>query len=818
MTETTIPDAPTAAFLDVTTRDTGDIKKEFKDATIKGVIDRALLDRPVTVAGSADGKFSQTWINRNVTFGFFLEQLCAFRRGAKDGSAFLQGALNHVSNIGPRKGVHLVANALLVLDADAGYTLDEILAKLPEKLFCAIYTTHSHLKTTTTLNRKGLQLYRQQQGRTGEPTEEDAREYLLNVKRCKPALLERATYVFAGKLCTITHAPCPRYRIVFLLARPFSLLTEAERDLWTRTYLALADQYGLVVDESCSDPAKLFYWPRIAEGAVIVEDAHEILIYAGEALDLDSVEVPPAPEPKARQKKERQPGSTTTGGSAAQPGEFQTLHMKRFLGMCGDSFMAADCIKTLAPDEIRHEYTGNRAGQIDATCPMTGGHDPANRCFHVRNAKPDDEFTIWCKHDDCKTLAAKENGKQDRGKFLDAWCMQHGIKSAAELLDFCDDAARASWPPDRFAAFEEIEELETCDDDDDDAGGDFFSDARRAVEASNVSSPTLFVRDDGGYMRINSTGGKFRVEELNGPAWSFELYSRAGPGGGESGEWKGSEIAVMKGATDWRLPIFDALSYVPTFGPDGKLRTTSGYDASTRTFLAPGFDFVPLPATITREHVNAAVYLLRECVIDLPFSDSFGEVDKLPIYTANRDRDGWPIPNPARGRSSFAHWLAMVLQPYCRQLISGGVPIYNVDAPTNGDGKTYSTHPAGILFSGEELAPTPLADNQDERRKALVATLRKGLPYTLFDNVNAGRLIDFPDLAAATTASRYVGRELGVSHDVDVKVAGSFIFTGCGTEFSAELKRRNVPIKLDFGREDPTTGRVFKHNFKNFLH
>ena len=75
------------------------------------------------------------------------------------------------------------------------------------------------------------------------------------------------------------------------------------------------------------------------------------------------------------------------------------------------------------------------------------------------NAKPGDSFNIWCLHDDCKRLSAKPNGKQDRGKYLDALCVKHGIASATELVEWCDEATQAAWANDRMAAFDEFEEV-----------------------------------------------------------------------------------------------------------------------------------------------------------------------------------------------------------------------------------------------------------------------------------------------------------------------------------------------------------------------
>ena len=103
---------------------------------------------------------------------------------------------------------------------------------------------------------------------------------------------------------------------------------------------------GLVIDESCKDPSRLFYMPCVPKGTDFEEGEHEIFIFSGEPLDFDAVKVPPAPEPR---KNERQPDSTTAGGSATRPGGFETRHLARFLATVRDSFLAASWLSSIAP-------------------------------------------------------------------------------------------------------------------------------------------------------------------------------------------------------------------------------------------------------------------------------------------------------------------------------------------------------------------------------------------------------------------------------------------------------------------------------------
>ena len=211
---------------------------------------------------------------------------------------------------------------------DAGYTIDEILAKIPDKLFCILWTTHSHLKTQTKLSKAGLRIH--MKSRFAVPASRQRKMRATSfygkslILRCssEPRTISTRKAIapsrmHRGRGCELRFCSPSRSRFQ----------DKAARELWSRKHLAFADEIGLVVDECCKDPSRLFYLPCVPKGAKFERDEHEIVIFSGAPLDLDAVKVPPAPEPR---KKERDPGSTTASGSAAQPGGFETPHVARF--------------------------------------------------------------------------------------------------------------------------------------------------------------------------------------------------------------------------------------------------------------------------------------------------------------------------------------------------------------------------------------------------------------------------------------------------------------------------------------------------------
>jgi hypothetical protein len=327
---------------------------------------------------------------------------------------------------------------------------------------------------------------------------------------------------------------------------------------------------------------------------------------------------------------------------------------------------------------------------------------------------------------------------------------------------------------------------------------------RERIEQGN-SPPTLFKRDSV-VVRIITDGDGAKVEELIRPAWINELVRRCGDLPFRD------DVAYFMGVPDWRFPQLKGLAHVPVFSRSGFLRTAPGYDPESRTYLLPGFDMLPPPTTVSQLDVEKAKALLLDPLCDFPLTDDFAGGDTRPIYQGDPANH---IPNLERGPSSRAHVLALALQPFVRAMIDGPCPAYHIDKADNGEGGTLLTHHAAIIFTGGPLPVTPLASESVEKQKALLAMLRTGPPFIMFDN--AAGTVDSGDLAASITECKYQGRVLGRSEIVQCDVVGSFVFNGVGLRFSRELARRMVPIRLETGHPDPSMRSGFKYNLDQHL-
>ena len=226
-------------------------------------------------------------------------------------------------------------------------------------------------------------------------------------------------------------------------------------------------------------------------------------------------------------------------------------------------------------------------------------------------------------------------------------------------------------------------------------------------------------------------------------------------------------------------PPFPSLAGVlstPVFLRDGRLLRENGFDADSGYFVAlrelDGLDDVR-PA-------DARSILIDELLGDFPFADE----------------------------GSRAHAVATMLQPFVRPLIDGPVPLYLIDAPTRGTGKTLLADVTALVTLGGPAPVMSLPRDDDEIEKRITSVLIAGAPLIVLDNVTALR---GGPLAAVLTTTEWSGRVLGRSQVVRVRNTATWLATGNNVELSDELGRRVIPIRLDAGVAQPEERTDFRH-------
>lgn len=243
-------------------------------------------------------------------------------------------------------------------------------------------------------------------------------------------------------------------------------------------------------------------------------------------------------------------------------------------------------------------------------------------------------------------------------------------------------------------------------------------------------------------------------------------------------------LANVLAASDlWPFPWLDRIVSTPVFAADGTLRSEPGYHPASRSlYLAQ--DDVRIPSVADRptgKEIRRARRAIDEMVEEFPF-------------VAKADR---------------AHTVALMLQGFARELIRGVTPIYGVEAPKQGTGKTVLVQTA--LAPAVGVVPSySYPYNDEEMEKRLTASLGDAVPAIFFDNVT--KAVSYPSLASAVTTGRWQGRILGSSSSLVADVSCTWVLTANNPQYAADLSRRVVRIRLDAQIEAPHRRSGFTHS------
>jgi hypothetical protein len=137
-------------------------------------------------------------------------------------------------------------------------------------------------------------------------------------------------------------------------------------------------------------------------------------------------------------------------------------------------------------------------------------------------------------------------------------------------------------------------------------------------------------------------------------------------------------------------------------------------------------------------------------------------------------------------------------------------PCFFVTAGRRGNGKTTTIFMLIKAVTGDLPSSSAWSPNEEERRKALMAMLIKGLAYILWDNIPRGSQISCPHIERACTTAYYSDRKLGVTETLNASASTVHLFTGNNIGPKGDLASRSLNIRLSVDRADPEN-RDFKH-------
>jgi hypothetical protein len=379
---------------------------------------------------------ARRWTLQQSPAGAFFATFCKHVEGAKDGPAFVLG------DMVPGQRLKTAVKALygVGLDIDTG-TPSAVVDAAIKKLGCMAvrYTTHSHNKSKTEFKRDRVMKF-------ADGREIDSalmREFVVAVERWDLMIADGVEFVETshtanGVMCVVTHPPMPKHRVVLLFAEPFVIANEAPTQAeamrrWAKVPEALAGLLGVPFDTSCTDPSRLFYFPRHAKGAPF-----EISLFGGPYFDWRTLELDNPYERIASDLNKGKSKPVTEEGRA-----LGGWHKKR-----GHGFQIADVIHAHAPDRIRRD-TGHG---LEIECPFDHDHsnagDPEDRaCLAVNAGKGQSEFfTISCRHESCRNKTMLDMlGKMIADGWFGADVLQDESYNAILEDDHGEDGAEATF-------------------------------------------------------------------------------------------------------------------------------------------------------------------------------------------------------------------------------------------------------------------------------------------------------------------------------------------------------------------------------------
>ena len=241
-------------------------------------------------------------------------------------------------------------------------------------------------------------------------------------------------------------------------------------------------------------------------------------------------------------------------------------------------------------------------------------------------------------------------------------------------------------------------------------------------------------------------------------------------------------MVLLERASARPFPEIAGVVAVPGMLPDGRLSTRIGHDPDLRVHRVAD-PYLRLP-----ENWGSKPAVMADAVAGLSavnaLLEGFPFVDKVDRAVA----------------------LAMILTAVCRSAVPLA-PMFSVSATDAGTGKSHLIDLASLIATGQRCPVASAGDNPQELDKRLHGLIAAGYPMISLDNVNGVLRSDV--LNQAVERERIRIRLLGGSSIIEVESRATFTANGNGLQVSGDMVRRNIPIRLDAGVEQPET-RTFR--------
>ncbi len=301
---------------------------------------------------------------------------------------------------------------------------------------------------------------------------------------------------------------------------------------------------------------------------------------------------------------------------------------------------------------------------------------------------------------------------------------------------------------------------------------EYGSELVRIIRQENKDPEEATIRRDKGSLQIEIVNDHWLTQEWARKAQWFAPVGKDKPPRRIDPPIKYAKHYIARRG-DRNIPVLRGFVTAPTLRRDGSVLDTPGYDAATGLIYEPyGIKFPAVPTEPTEETAREA---LRRCS---------GPFEKFPFVS------------PA-DRSVV---LAMLLTGLIRRSLLTA-PLFIVDAPKAGTGKTLIPLAIGTIVMGYSPTAMTVGASEEELEKRLFTILMKGDPVILLDNLNVPLSSSF--LCSMLTVDIIQSRILGLMKGKEVPCQVLICATGNNFATKGDTYRRSVKCRIDAGVEHP---------------
>jgi hypothetical protein len=233
-----------------------------------------------------------------------------------------------------------------------------------------------------------------------------------------------------------------------------------------------------------------------------------------------------------------------------------------------------------------------------------------------------------------------------------------------------------------------------------------------------------------------------------------------------------------------KLPRVHAVLTMPLVLTDGTLLSCNGLNNKHRAVfrINPALlEFIPKPEECTEDKLSKAYkFLIDEWLVD--------------------------VATDAEGKCVLIAFTLSIIE----RVLFPERPVFFVTAGQRGGGKTTALKMATLAALGVNPPAAAWTNDGEERKKALFAYLREGLPVLIWDNIPRGLAIGCPHIERACTSETYQDRVLGATESGTAPAYTIQAFTGNNILSKSDQASRSLETRLTADRPDPEN-RPFLH-------